>query len=111
MNRDYYESITKLDDTNFKKLKINSYVNISKNADILQRNLWGMFKNKKKQISEGKDLFGECVSDYLWTKELKHEFENHEYHKKFINYLKKKGRGSDYEMLKLLLYPDTIDEL
>ena len=102
MDKEYYQIVTELDDSEFRELPRNKHDALQ----IVYDNVWSMFdkpydcETRKKMIREGKQEFGLSVSDYAWTKEVQDAFENHPFHKKFI-----KNNSTKYGWFTLNSYP------
>lgn len=115
MNKKFYNTVEKFDDSTFKPLPYKRRLMCGENISQARSNLWSMFKLKfsKDEIAEFHKTkyfpFGANVSDYGWTKEVSDAFYDHPYHKSLFNKLRKCG-GMDYGMWKLMVEPTIIGE-
>ena len=93
--REYYQKIDKLDDSNFLPLGAKPMCNQA-NLSTLATNLIGMFSKRptletlaKLTDNQKHDTLGCSINDYAWTKEVEEQFYSHSNHAEHVKKFKK----------------------
>lgn len=105
--RNLKQIVTELDDSKFKELPRNRNDAIQQ----LYENLWSMFdlpydkETRIELLKASSREFGLSVNNYAWTKEVEDSFENHPFHKKFIE-----NNSQSYNWFRVDAYPASYND-